>query len=380
MVLKFLWQIIKTEKCMFYSSLCIFISSGFALCFPLLLGNVVDSATSEDSNFQKFVYSCLMFAGIGLLKHSTEFVSSLFSRIARPSIRTRTTAVLYGKVAEKSVDFISNHNSGNLANKVNNVYFNITYLYHYIVHGIFMKSVMLIGYLCILYYTTPKLCMVLILISILFILVFYKLSISLKAKEMVFSGTKDKLSGFLVDSITNVLLVKSFNGMNGEDQNLKDSLKNMKAADKDIVTYYSLLDLFQQSLSTIVYTITISYCGYLVFEDKLSVANFVVLSSVVMNISGNLRELVNQIKDYFKTAGTLENTLKTVLQETDIKDKPNAKKLKLKKASIEFKNVDFKYSDGKDYIFKGFDLEISAGQKLGLVGKSGEGKSSLIKI
>ncbi|MEZ4113972.1 MAG: ABC transporter ATP-binding protein [Candidatus Paceibacterota bacterium] len=71
--------------------------------------------------------------------------------------------------------------------------------------------------------------------------------------------------------------------------------------------------------------------------------------------------------------------MKFSIKEIDIKDPENPEKCKISKGDISFKNVSFEYKDGKD-VFEKFNLEIPSGQKVGIVGHSGSGKTTITNL
>ncbi|MCP4354134.1 MAG: ABC transporter ATP-binding protein, partial [Proteobacteria bacterium] len=346
MALKFLWQMIKGEKSVIWYTLCYFISACVSLCLPILLGNIVDVATLENATVSAFLISCGVYAGVGFGVRIIDYIGYFFGRSMYPAVSIKATKFLYDKVSEKSVSFIMSHGSGNLSSKINNVYDGMSTFMSCIIHGLVINGVLLIGSFSIMGYLLPNLFLAVLGFSIVFVILIYKFSHELKEKQMKYNSDKDIVSGKIVDAITNILLVKSFNGEAKEDKHLNGAFANLRTSDEDTVAFWAKLNLSQFSLYTIFLTLSVTYCGYLLLDDQIVISTFVIANSLVVNCAYNLNRQVSELKIYFKTAGTIENTLKTVLQETDIKDKPNAKKLKLKKASIEFKDVDFKYSDG----------------------------------
>jgi ATP-binding cassette, subfamily B, bacterial len=83
--------------------------------------------------------------------------------------------------------------------------------------------------------------------------------------------------------------------------------------------------------------------------------------------------------DYFEQLGTLTEALELVSQPHEIVDAPDAAPLVVKDGAIRFEHVRFHHPDGQA-VFQDLDLEIHAGEKVGLVGPSGAGKSTLVKL
>ena len=84
------------------------------------------------------------------------------------------------------------------------------------------------------------------------------------------------------------------------------------------------------------------------------------------------------LREYYRVMADFESLFQYYKIENDVKDKPNAKDLIIKKGIVEFKNISFSYH--KRQIFKNFNLRINNNEKAALVGHSGSGKSTLVKL
>ena len=96
-------------------------------------------------------------------------------------------------------------------------------------------------------------------------------------------------------------------------------------------------------------------------------------------IINRLFQITTTVKNFISNLGTIDQAL-TILEDIpDIQDKPDAQILKIKKGKITFDNVKFHYK-GTEPLFQNKSIEIKAGQKVGLVGYSGGGKSTFVNL
>ena len=186
-------------------------------------------------------------------------------------------------------------------------------------------------------------------------------------------------SGWLVDTIANIRLVKQFNRLEYEKKRLATLLQQyIKIKARTVLAWFSsftLASCFIHLCSGVMLTFAV----YLWSKSLINIGDIVF---VLLTLNGGFMWLMGLSDDFRRLTNNLsyiQAGLEPFIDEHEIKDKPNAKTLKVKKGHIEFKNVCFAYSEQKR-IFDGFNLEIKAGEKLGIVGLSGNGKTTLINL
>jgi ATP-binding cassette subfamily B protein len=113
--------------------------------------------------------------------------------------------------------------------------------------------------------------------------------------------------------------------------------------------------------------------------SKLNLGDFILFLSISFSIYSCLLGLTAKIADYSENLGTVSEALNTIYSLKEIQDKPNAETLKVSVGQINFKNVKFHYK-GIEPLFHNKSVEIKAGQKVGLVGYSGSGKSTFVNL
>lgn len=184
------------------------------------------------------------------------------------------------------------------------------------------------------------------------------------------------------DTIVNAQAVKTFAQ---EDKELKEH----KRLDK-ILTDLKLRDwtrtarnsTLQITLLLTMQIILIAYIGFVLQEDPgaLGISIFAVIYTIsIVNRLSDIGSTITNIDEGFLQASSMTEI---ILQQTEIKDKSDAKRLSVTSGNIDFTHVDFSYNDNQvsENVFDNLSVHISSGQKVGLVGPSGGGKSTLTRL
>lgn len=202
-----------------------------------------------------------------------------------------------------------------------------------------------------------------------------------KIRSLAYSWTKSQsqVAGHIVDSVMNASSVKLFSQSRFELSVLQKSLNVMKEKFQDKEKFF-LKFYFVQGLSV---TCLVAYTVYLLIQlrmvNQVTIGDFAFILGMLLYFAENIWDFTEQIDLLNKAIGKCNHSLQTLYQPLEILDHSSAKHLYIKEGKIRFENVSFYYKHALP-LFQHMTLEISPGQKVGLVGYSGSGKSTFVNL
>jgi len=159
------------------------------------------------------------------------------------------------------------------------------------------------------------------------------------------------------------------------NEQLREELKEVRKSN-----WYSERIRWFQFISAAILKIGILYYSLSLWsQGKIAAADFVVATSLSLLIISEARNLSKRFLEFFEHIGNVSNGVGTIIQPHEIIDRNNAIAHPITQGKIEFRRVNFSYSDEKQ-VFNNLSIAIQPGQRVGLVGFSGSGKSSFVNL
>ncbi len=190
---------------------------------------------------------------------------------------------------------------------------------------------------------------------------------------------QSKANAEIVDSIANYAEIKSFANYKFERTNLLNILRQWRKAEtieqKNKVKIMACME-FSAIISI---TLFIVINTGLLYWQQISITAYIFALTTFNRLSWTSFSVNWAVNNMTRILGQMNSALETLALDPEIVDSNQAEELKIKKAAIKFNNVAFCYNNNQN-ILKNFNLEIKAGEKVGIVGSSGAGKSTLIKL
>lgn len=194
------------------------------------------------------------------------------------------------------------------------------------------------------------------------------------------SGASSNLSGRLIDSFSNFHIVKLFAGADKEKQSLKGFREKRI---KTIVNLRYVTRLFWAipgMLWDLLFGGTIFFCIVLYQQGTLNVSDIIYAISVYQVVMHSIGFIINRFPDIIDATAAAKKAYKELVVPIEIMDKENAKKLQVKRGMLEFRNVSFKYKNKGKYVLHDLSLTVKPGERVGVVGSSGAGKTTLVNL
>jgi ATP-binding cassette subfamily B protein len=278
-----------------------------------------------------------------------------------------------------SHSFFQNHFAGNLGNKVKDVMSGIPDFIQICIDKFFAHTLALvfavIASATVSYKFALGLC-VWVSCFMLSSLYFAKRASYLSERS---AEVRSSVVGQIVDILGNMMNVRFFTGAHYESIHLRRSLDRYVAADQQRDWYF--MQMFAvQGLSFVIYqAVCLVWLMYGFAASEVTPGDFALIITVNISLVDCLWSLSKDISHFAERVGNIRQGLRIALAPLEIEDKPEAKALKITKGEIDFENVEFSYK-GAPSLFENKSVHIAAGQKVGLVGYSGGGKSTFVNL
>lgn len=183
----------------------------------------------------------------------------------------------------------------------------------------------------------------------------------------------------LSDIFTNIESVKYF----GKEYRIKKNFLNLITKTKiKFMKFWSYFRWFDAGniLILTIGTILMLYFPIMQFiAGEITIGTVAFIYTVYIGVIGSMFDFVWSIRGFYRAMNDFQQLFDYKNIEKDIKDKSEAKKLKIRKGEVEFKNITFSYNE-KRKILNNFNLKIPQNKKVAFVGHSGCGKSTLVKL
>jgi len=194
-----------------------------------------------------------------------------------------------------------------------------------------------------------------------------------------FADKAAAVDGEMVDVINNMPLVRAFCGLGFEHARFDATVDKELNARGRSLRYLERLRLTHAAITVVLTIALLAWALMLWQRGGASTGDVVLICTLGLSILHATRDLAVALVDVTQHVARLSEALATLLVPHELSDHPEAEALVKSGAAIAFNNISFNYPGGLP-VFDKFSLRLHAGQRVGLVGQSGGGKSSLFVL
>jgi len=220
--------------------------------------------------------------------------------------------------------------------------------------------------------------LVITLSTIVFILYSYMIQRFQEKYKLLQNQKQDIEKGFIGDIFTNIDSIKYFGKEIDVKRRFAKFVKATKSSEIKHGGYYRWFEGGQTLILSISTLLLLYFPLVQLLNNEITLGTLVFIYTIYGNVIGPMFGFVWGMRGFYKSMADFQYLFEYGKIENEIKDKPNAEKLDIKEGIIEFKNINFDY--GKRKMFRNFNLKIKKGEKVALVGRSGCGKTTLVKL
>src|SRR5579862_825073 len=194
-----------------------------------------------------------------------------------------------------------------------------------------------------------------------------------------FAGHAAHVSGDLTDTVSNIGLVRAFGGAQREQQRLSTKIQDEMQAQRlslrslERLRQFHALSVFFVTAGVLVWSVELWSRG------AISTGDVVLTTTLGFTVLHASRDFAMAVVDMVQQVAKLREAVQVLGLPHEMQDAKDARPLEVRAGSISFRDVSFTYPNGQE-VLRNFTLSVPGGQKIGLVGRSGAGKSTIMAL
>lgn len=384
-LIRFVWQHMRQQKWIFF--ILLFLDSITwsldALLWPYILSIVIDTFTHFDAD-RLMAWDALkgpIIGGICLViwvEASSRTMGFLMAK-AIPKLEADIRMGMFDHVQRHSPKYFNERFAGSLANKISDMTTQVTQILHEISWPIVPAISTCILGTVFLGFVNPVFAWILLAFIVIHLLICILFTRPVDSYEHRHGEARSTLVGKIVDSFTNNFAVnlfyrfkhenKTIDPYQAEERKTNVSAKTFVEKMRVILSLFYILGWMVGLLGTLI---------YMWLHSKISTGQAVQVFNTSFNVTMVLWNVSVSFPVLFQAFGMAKQAYSVMRDPQDLDDRPEAQPLKISKGEIVFDNVSFHY--GEKRLFENKHVLIRGGEKVGLVGYTGAGKSTFINL
>ncbi len=320
------------------------------------------------------IFSINMFRQ--LLWRVTNFVNNYF----QPKVMADLTNTCYQYLQKHSYGFFTSKFVGSLVTKVKRYERSFEVIADQITFDLGQSIVVTVFIIAILLWQYPVFGIMILVWSIAFFIFCYYFAKYKLPYDIERAESDTYATGQLADSITNNVNIKAFSSYGLENKRF-DTVTDRQFRSRQKSWNLGTIGELVQGVSMVCLELLIMYVALRYWQKGLlNVGDIALLQLYYLRVVDKLWSTGKNIRNIYEAIADANEMTEMLSKPHGIQDLPSAPLLSASKGGIEFKDVTFSYHRKKQPIFTGFNFAIKPGERVALVGPSGGGKSTILKL
>ncbi len=353
---------------------------------PLILANVLDRLGSHDyvtgdvwGSFGPSLigYALLVMVG-GVLAWR---IVDMFVWRLEANVERDIAGRVFDHLLRQSASFHADRFGGSLVSQANKLLGSYVRFADTTIYQVLPMLFSLVWATAILSRNAPVFAYLLFLFSITFIASSFFATHKVRKISAKHAAAESEQTGYLADCVTNIMAIKSFTGTNFENKQFEQVTNRTRARTMELMhanqKQMAYLGAATSPISAL--ALVMAVIGVMVFNANLATV-FLIFSYTTLVVR-QLWEFGNSsLRNYNRAFGDASDMVKILQITPKVKDPRTPETLRINRGAVEFKRVDFTHDGAKSKLFDDLNVIIKPGEKIGLVGHSGSGKTTFTKL
>jgi len=348
---------------------------------PVFAGRLVDAVASGQGSWDIAVSAFWLMSGLYLA--SVALRQLVFLNIIPLTLKMMSDVAAQGfhRVQRFSTDWHANSFAGSTVRKITRGMWALDLLNDTLLLALLPSVVMLVGATIILGSSWPIMGLVVGLGSLIYISVTVWLSVGFVAPAATLSNAWDtKVGGALADAVSCNSVVKAFGAEAREDGLIDKVVAKWRKRTRRTWRRGTFNGGVQGVMMVAMQTAILGTALMLWQSGAATAGDITFVLTMFFLLQGHLRDVGQHIRNLQKSVNDMEELVNLHAQKLGIADRDGAGPIAIGEGHIRFDKVTFQYGSHPTPLYRDFSVEIKPGERVGLVGHSGSGKTTFVKL
>lgn len=349
---------------------------------PLYSGRLVDALSlGKDGAWDAAIHALIILLVLGAVALITRQLTFYVITDFTLKIMSDMAASAFHKLQRFSTDWHANAFAGSTVRKVSRGMWALDLLNDTLLLALLPSILMLFGSVALLAWYWPMMGVLVAIGSVLFIVCTIVISLGFVAPAATLANSWDtRMGGALADAISCNAVVKAFGAEGREDARLARVVTKWRSRTRRTWLIGTLNGFIQGANLLVMRGVVIGFALYLWSEGKATAGDITFVLTAFFMLQGYLRDVGMHIRNLQRSVNDMEELVQIEAEPYGIADRPSASAIKIGNGEITFDNVTFHYGSHDTALYRDFSVKIEAGERVGLVGHSGSGKTTFVKL
>ncbi len=361
----------------FFDMLASLAVAAIAITYPMITRTMLNTYI-PDNNIRMVVICGGALLCVYLLRMGLNYFIQYYGHVMGVKMQAQMRSDMFNRLEKLPYSFFDNHETGKIMSRMTNDLMDISELAHHGPENLLISSISIIAsfvYLCTINWWLTLIVFACVPFLILITMLLRK---KMRSAFMRSRQSIGEINAALESSITGIRVTKAFNNSEIESEKFEEGNKKFVHARTDA---YKAMGQFHSGTSFIndVFNVVVLIAGgFFLSKGFIQVGDYTAFTISVGLFIGPVMTLIGFMEQYQNGVTGFQRFLEIMDAEPE-KDDPNAEEMKVAEGHIEFKNVNYSYSEGEE-VLKNVSLDIKKGEKFALVGPSGGGKTTICHL
>lgn len=296
-----------------------------------------------------------------------------------PIIITRMISKTMDYVLGQSHQFFQDNLSGKISKQITNLADGSERIITSIASNFLRGISLLLTAFTTAYFVNPIFCLILVTWFIFFASASILMSKKFVALSDASAAAESVVVGELIDTVSNQSNIRIFSKRAYENLKMIPFLDIQRQTYHNTYFYAFIMHSILGGLIAIMMAFSAYFLALLYSQNLVTVGDFALIFGLTMETGHMMWFTMSEVDEFNKAVGKCKQSLFSLMTPLEVQDKPNAKQLHCHKGQISFAKVKFHYK-GTHPLFENKSVDINPGQKVGLVGYSGSGKTTFVNL